>query len=96
MECEEWSSPENKCRSGNNKHERDRPRECESYAANTYIIIFRRALTDKFERLLEVLLQVLLAGVRGGYLPVDDTPLLVVAGQLRGNVQHPGGAEGAQ
>lgn len=54
------------------------------------------ALTDEVERFLEVLLEVLMAGVRGGYLPVRDTPLLVVAGQLRGDVQHPGGAEGAQ
>jgi len=39
-------------------------------------------LTDEFERFLEVLLEVLMAGIRGGYLPVRDTPLLVVAGQL--------------
>lgn len=54
------------------------------------------ALTDEIERFLEVLLEVLMTGIRGGYLPVRDTPLLVVAGQLRGDVQHPGGAEGAQ
>lgn len=63
---------------------------------NIYSTHTNRTLTDKFERLLEVLLQVLLAGVRGGYLPVRDAPFLVVAGQLRGNVQHSGGAEGAQ
>jgi len=53
-------------------------------------------LTDEFERFLEVLLEVLMTRVRGRYLPVRDTSLLVVARQLWGDVQHSGGAEGAQ
>lgn len=39
-------------------------------------------LTDEFERFLEVLLEVLMTRVRGRYLPVRDTSLLVVARQL--------------
>lgn len=44
------------------------------------LIINLATLTDEIERLFEVLLQILMTGVRSGYLPVRDTPFLVIAG----------------
>lgn len=52
--------------------------------------------TDKVEGLFEVLLEVLMAGVRSWYLSVDDTPFFVISRKLGGDVEDSGGTEGPQ